>query len=155
MPALARDGALIFDLGTHGGGSSFALSSNRRNRVVSFDLDPSHLTNHALSCSKSRAEFSAMLPHVQYLVGDALDMAPELLLQADLVVLDTAHDGVWEDRLLRHLAQGGFKGLVLMDDIHANLAMELLWAGIALPKWDITVVGHALSGTGLVDFSRS
>ena len=84
-------------------------------------------------------------------VADCVLDAAEIA-RSDLVVLDVdPHDGVTERRILKALADAGFRGIVLLDDIHLNAAMEDFWASIALPKVDVTAVGHA-SGTGIVMF---
>jgi hypothetical protein len=84
--------------------------------------------------------------------ADMLQTSPWLLLEADLILLDTAHLGDWEQQVYLHLCTHGYKGLLVLDDIHANIQMELFWAGISHRKYDLTSVGHAVSGTGLVDF---
>jgi hypothetical protein len=53
----------------------------------------------------------------------------------------------------------GFKGILLLDDIHLNPEMEKWWkelqdsAGkLGFVAYDVSNVGH-FSGTGLLDFS--
>jgi hypothetical protein len=41
-----------------------------------------------------------------------------------------------------------------MDDIHLNPAMEDLYQGLSLPRYDVTAWAH-WSGTGVIDFSLS
>ena len=41
-------------------------------------------------------------------------------LTAPLILLDTAHDGVFEQRLYDMLDAAGYEGLLLLDDIYLN-----------------------------------
>ena len=70
---------------------------------------------------------------------------------ADLIMLDTNHDGGFENEAYRYFQRIGFKGLLFLDDIHLNPPMEAFWAQITEPKEDITDLGH-WSGSGIVDF---
>ena len=111
------------------------------------------------SCSIRKADclqdpevFRLALTNVEYRLGDIMQISPTLLLDADLIVLDTAHEGDWEEQVYEYLCAHQFQGLLVLDDIHANIPMELFWASIVHSKYDLTAVGHAISGTGLVDF---
>ena len=149
--SLSHADPLIIDLGTHAGGSSAALGSNPRSTVISFDLED-QLFNQAATCGQGHADFKTAQPNVEYRVGDIMALDRALLLQADMIVLDTAHEGDWEELVYEYLCAHGFRGLLFLDDIHANVAMEMFWAAIVHHKYDLTRVGHAISGTGLVDF---
>lgn len=133
-------GGLIFDVGTYRGYSALALGYAPANRVVSYDLvDYRELGDEPLP------------GRIEFCIGDACNDVR--LPKADLVLLDTSHDGIYEARFYQHLQQSGFKGLLVLDDIHLNPEMEAFWENISEPKWDATRLGH-WSGTGLVDFSR-
>jgi len=148
--SLAHAAPLILDLGTHAGGSSAALASSD-SKVISYDIED-RLKNQAATCGEDPAAFRLALPNVEYRIGDIMQLSPALLLEADMIVLDTAHEGEWEEQVYEYLCAHKFRGLLFLDDIHANMAMELFWSGIAHRKYDLTAVGHAISGSGLVDF---
>ena len=131
--------ATFFDIGTLKGYSALALSYNKANRVISYDI----------------ADFKELLhpeqlPNIEYRIGNALD-APELL-SSSMILLDTAHDGQFEAQVYSFLKENNYEGLLVLDDIHLNDPMKQFWAGIDLPKEDLTDIGH-WSGTGIVAFS--
>ncbi|BBO79784.1 hypothetical protein DSCO28_03500 [Desulfosarcina ovata subsp. sediminis] len=131
--------ATIFDIGTNLGYSAIALSYNPSNTIISYDIrecreigDPETLKN------------------IEFNIGDVL--SDKRLENAELIMLDTNHDGSFENEAYRHFHKIGFKGLLFLDDIHLNRPMELFWNTITETKDDITDLGH-WSGSGIVDFS--
>jgi hypothetical protein len=133
--------ATFFDIGTLKGYSALAMSFNRSNHVISYDI----------------ADFKELLhpeqlANIEYRIGNALD-APELL-SASMILLDTAHDGLFENQVYAFLKKNGFKGLLVLDDIHLNDPMKHFWRSIDMPKEDLTDIGH-WSGTGIVDFGQA
>lgn len=130
--------SLIFDIGTNKGYSALALSYNPSNRIVSYDIVDVKKLNHMDE-----------LEHIEYLLGDAL--ADQRLLSSPMIMLDTEHDGVFEQELYRFLRSNRYKGTLFLDDIHLNPAMKEFWGSIQEPKEDITDLGHH-SGSGLVVF---
>ncbi|CAB1073886.1 hypothetical protein D1AOALGA4SA_1990 [Olavius algarvensis Delta 1 endosymbiont] len=132
------DDSIIFDIGTNQGYSALALSYNDSNRVISYDIEELKELN-----------FADELNTIEYLVGDVLQ--DHRLLDAALIVLDTNHDGGFENEVYRFLKKNRYKGLLFLDDIHLNQPMVEFWNAIKETKEDITDLGH-WSGSGLVDF---
>ncbi len=132
-------GQTIFDVGTLKGYSALALSYNPANQVVSYDIEDLKQLRH-------REE----LKSIDYRIGNVLE--DPRLPSAHLILLDTYHDGSFEAHFYNHLKKIGFKGLLVLDDIHLNSAMENFWSRITEPKEDVTDLAH-WSGTGLVDFA--
>lgn len=130
--------ATFFDIGTLKGYSALALSYNNANRVISYDI-----------ADFKELSLAEQLSNIEYRIGNALD-APELL-SSDMILLDTAHDGEFEAQVYAFLRQHRYRGLLLLDDIHLNDPMKQFWAGIDMPKHDLTDIGH-WSGTGIVIF---
>lgn len=145
--------SIIVELGTHHGTSCLCLCENKTNTVITYDLTdrkfglkkiPENLTRH---------------------IGNIFDINPEILIKANLIFLDTAHEGDFELKVLNYLIENDYKGILLLDDIHYNNVMINFWNNIKLPKYDITPVGHGIiipngsptgkSGTGLVDFNEN
>lgn len=129
--------ALIFDIGTNYGGSALALADNKNNKVITYDI----------------VQLNAIIgdcPNIEIRIGNALE--DSRLLKSDIILLDTMHDGVFENEVYNFLKMHQYKGILLLDDIHLNKAMEKFWNNIDVTKYDLTRVGH-LTGTGLVDFS--
>jgi len=131
------DGATFIDLGTSHGCSALALSYNLANRVISYDVE-------------DLKECPIELPNIEFRVKNALEDSAELLA-SPLILLDTYHDGVFEQEVYDFLTQNCYKGLLLLDDIFVNTAMREFWDGISHTKIDLTMCGH-WSGTGLVVF---
>ena len=130
----------LIDIGTLKGYSALALSYNPSNRVISYDLSESKELHH-----------SQQLSNIEYRIGHVLE-APELL-SSSLILLDTDHDGEFENQVYAFLKQNNFEGLLVLDDIFLNDAMRQFWYSIDLPKEDLTDIGH-WSGTGIVQFGK-
>jgi len=130
------DGMLLFDVGTLYGYSALAMATNSRNTVVSYNIKEQRLLAHAEE-----------LPNIEFCVGDVL--GDERLARADMILLDTAHEGPFEHLFLDQLLKRQFQGLLILDDIHLNPMMEEFWKGVPCAKEDVTPLAHC-SGTGLV-----
>jgi hypothetical protein len=133
------DRGTIFDVGTNKGYSAVALAYNPFNQVISYDL---------VNC-RELGEPDA-LTNIEFHIGDVCQ--DSRLAEAQLVMLDTDHDGGFERIFFDHLKRVGFQGLLFLDDIHLNAAMRAFWEEVDLPKADLTDLGH-WSGSGLADFS--
>ena len=94
--------------------------------------------------------FNDELKNIEYRIGDVLE--DKRLLASPLIMLDTNHDGVFENKFYEFLKQNSYKGLLFLDDIHLNQPMGEFWNAITEAKEDITDLGH-WSGSGIVDFS--
>jgi len=130
------DHKLIYDIGTYRCLSSIALSYTYKNKIKSFDV--------------ARAlPMNPIIPNVSYYIQD-VTTDPELI-NSNLAFLDVYHDGIFEDKFYAHLHEIGWKGLLILDDIHLNDPMKRFWSEISEDKYDITSIGH-WSGTGLVHF---
>ena len=135
------DGATLFDVGTYQGSSAIALAHNPKNFVMSYDIKQDPLIS---KIKKGNLTFQ---------VTDVLSTNMEALKHAPFIMLDTYHDGSYENRFYFMLKQNDFKGLLFLDDIYLNEPMKNLWEMISEPKYDLTHIGHH-SGTGIVDFSK-
>lgn len=124
---------LVYDIGTYKGSSAIAMSSAKK--VISYDIEN-------LRALKKKPK------NVTFKIGDC--MQDKNILKADIIYLDTYHDGVYELSFLEFL-RTGFKGVLIMDDIRLNREMLRLWHNIKEPKEDVTEIGHG-SGTGIVYF---
>jgi hypothetical protein len=130
---------IFLDVGTLKGCSALALSTNQTNNVYSFNLS-------------DQKELSKELTNVEFIIDDVINGAyDELIMKSKLILLDTYHDGTFEIMFYNHLKSLGYKGTLILDDIHLNNEMELFWNSIKDDKYDITNIGHA-TGTGVVIF---
>lgn len=126
---------LFFDVGTFRGSSALALGYNEKNRVISYDVE-----------NKKNCDISE--PNIEFKLGNCIEDSS--LLNADLILLDTAHDGVFESRFLKHLKDSKYSGVVLMDDVNVypvllDLANQLKERNV-VELVDLTGIGH-FSGT--------
>ena len=127
----------ILDIGTFKGGSALALSFNNNNKVISIDIED-HLDSNI---KRSNIEFKIL---------NILDY-PKLIKQSKLIMLDTAHDGLFEKEFYTYLIKSNWNGIMIADDIHLNKPMKRWWKLIDNKyKYDITRFGH-WSGTGLIN----
>ena len=67
------------------------------------------------------------------------------------ILLDTNHDGFFENVFYKKLKEINYKGILVLDDIYLNSTMKTFWNQIEEEKFDITSKGHN-TGTGLVLF---
>lgn len=125
---------LAYDIGTYRGSSAIAMSSAKK--VISYDI------RDGLEAKKPK--------NVTFKIGEAME--DKNILKADVILLDTFHEGDYEYEFYQFL-QKGFKGLLICDDIKLNKAMEEFWGRIIHPKEDMTAIGH-YSGTGFVYFNK-
>lgn len=127
---------IISDIGTLRGASALALSYNKQNKVISYDIKNKRMLNG----KPQNIEF------VVYKGGFSKD-----IFYSDFIFLDTLHDGVLEREIINFLRKYKWRGILVLDDIHEFTPLKELWNEIDLPKEDITSIGHH-SGTGIVYF---
>jgi hypothetical protein len=126
----------IFDVGTNACRSAIALSTNKNNKVISYDVEQNLLIN-------------PILKNVEFILGDTIE--DSRLKDTPFIMLDVNHDGLYEDIFYNFLRSINWKGILLLDDIHLNEPMKKFWSSIVEEKYDITNLG-SWSGTGLVIF---
>ena len=134
ISTLLKD-AEILDIGSYQGSSAIALSYNKKNKVISYDI-------------VQQPEIADInIPNIQFVKGDVLkhDIA------APFILLDTYHNGDFEQEFVNHLINIKYKGIVMFDDIYLNAEMTNFWNGLQNEKYDLTKVGH-WSGTGIAIF---
>lgn len=137
---------IILDIGTSHGRSAIALSHNETNKVISYDIYNHIQNNNHKIYSKSNIEFR---------IKNVLDdLTPEFVSKCKIIIIDIDHYEIIERQIINKLIDCGFSGIILLDDIHHPYpdmykAMQILWKGINLPKFDITSYGH-WSGTGMI-----
>ena len=143
------DGTRFLEIGTRIGMSSLAIhqgsGGGTRISLTTCDIEDN------IPEGKSVKAF----PAINFLVKDGFE-----LLEAeepwDVIFIDVdPHDGTQERRMIDKLIETGFKGILLLDDIHVNTEMQAFWDWIPVRrKIDLTKFGHS-SGTGVVLFGDS
>jgi len=130
------NGCYILDIGTYLGYSAIALSGNADNKVVSYDVQKQHILKNTIN--------------IDFRIGEATEF--EYFKATKVILLDTYHDGVYEDKFIKHLRSIKWIGLLLMDDINEFPKLRELFDELPEEKYDITHLGH-WSGTGAVSFN--
>ena len=129
------NGVTLLDIGSYQGSSAIALSFNKKNKVISYDIEQ----------QPEIAEIN--IPNIKFIKGNVLKEE----ITAPFILLDTYHDGTFEQEFVDHLLKINYKGLVMFDDIHLNKEMSNFWDGLKNEKYDLTEIGHH-SGTGIAIF---
>jgi hypothetical protein len=129
-------GCTIFDVGTNKCMSALALSSNKSNRVKSYDV-------------VRFLPYNPTISNVEFVIGNATEDTD--LTSSPVIFLDVNHDGLYEKEFYDHLKKISYRGILLLDDINLNDPMKEYWNGFTERKYDLTHIGH-WSGTGLVVF---
>jgi predicted O-methyltransferase YrrM len=131
----------FYDIGTNYGASALALAFNNKNNVTSYDII------NLLPCAISEE-------NIKFKIGNCLD--DENLLSADLIFLDTAHDGNFEEIFLNFLVNKKYNGVVVMDDVNEYPILRQIAKSISQTNKfeivDLTHVGH-YSGTIAIIFN--
>lgn len=127
----------IIDVGTLKGCSALALATNKRNKIYSFNLN-------------NELQLKQLPENIEFIVDNVINgNYDSVLLQSEIILLDTFHDGTFELQFLNYLKQINWKGTLILDDIHLNEQMMAFWNNINDNKLDISNIGH-LTGTGVV-----
>jgi hypothetical protein len=129
------NGVNLLDIGSYQGSSAIALSFNKKNKVISYDIE--HQPEIA----------DIKISNIEFIKGNVLKHE----IDAPFILLDTYHDGTFEQEFVNHLLKIKYKGLVMFDDIHLNKEMSNFWNGLKNEKYDLTEIGHH-SGTGIAIF---
>jgi len=140
----------IVELGTHHGTSCLAFSVNPTNTIRTYDVVDSF-------------DLAVVPGNVTRVLGNIFDLNEQhYLLKANLIFLDTAHNGDFEWQVYSYLKENNYQGIIIYDDIHWSVEMVDFWNKVDLPKHDITDIGHGsgkgklgnFSGTGIIDFTN-
>jgi hypothetical protein len=130
----------FIDIGTFKGCSALSFSVNPNVTVNTFNVvDEMDLNNPP--------------KNINFFIDDVTKPEyKENILSSKIVFLDTLHDGTFERIFMKYLEEIGYKGVLILDDIHYFGELKRLWDDIHLEKYDITEIGH-WSGTGLVYYN--
>jgi hypothetical protein len=130
----------ILDIGTLKGCSALAFSVNQSNKIRSFNIG-------------NEFDLNLIPENSEFFIDNILkNEYKDIILGSKYIMLDTYHDGTFEKEFVDYLISIGYKGYLLLDDIHLNFEMETFWGSIIQEKYDITNIGHS-TGTGVVYFN--
>ena len=135
-----HDSINILDIGTLKGCSALAFSVNQTNKVFSFNV-----------CNQ--LDLNNLPKNIEFIIDDITKLDyKDIILTSNYIMLDTYHDGVFEEQFINYLVSINYKGYLLLDDIHLNLEMKRFWESITKEKYDLSYIGHS-TGTGVVYFN--
>jgi predicted O-methyltransferase YrrM len=139
----------ILDVGTCWGESAIALSQNKSNKVITYDIH----TLWEKEFNPNRRDFLQDFDNLEMRVTDIKNESDNLIKSAKIIVFDIAHDGIQEKNFTDRLERIGYKGYVICDDIFSPWypKMKPWWNSITTEKYDITDLAHN-SGTGLINY---
>ena len=130
----------ILDIGTLKGCSALAFSVNQSNKIRSFNIG-------------NEFDLNLIPENSEFFIDNILkNEYKDIILGSKYIMLDTYHDGTFEKEFVDYLISIGYKGYLLLDDIHLNFEMETFWGSNIQEKYDITNIGHS-TGTGVVYFN--
>jgi predicted O-methyltransferase YrrM len=130
---------IILDLGTACGHSALALSQNKSNKIITYDLN-------------KRSDLIDNIDNIERVLLDCNLIENSVIESAKIILLDIdPHDGSQEIKFYNKLKNTKFKGILLCDDILLNQKMKDFWNIINEEKYNISELGH-FSGTGLINF---
>ena len=139
---------LILDVGTYESHSSIALSQNKNNKVITYDI---------LDCvdKDKKSKIQSNYKNLEFKIIDINDEDINIIKSPKIIFLDIIHDGIKEKKFSDMLYNIGYEGYLICDDIfspyHPN--MKPWWDSIDIEKYDLTEIGH-LYGTGLINYYR-
>lgn len=127
----------LADIGSFRGLSALALSANKDNRVISYDIE-------------NLLDLENPPENIEFKIGDFFQ--DPTVLTCPFIMFDVdPHDGEIEHKTLSWLKEQQYQGVVFFDDIWLNGRMQAFWRSIQQEKHDLTAHAH-WSGTGAVFF---
>jgi len=127
----------ITEIGTFRGLSALALSYNKSNNILSFDIE----------------SFTEIEPvdNITFIVDDYNNYKSQILQSSfiffDAGTLDSTdpNDSLLEYEFYNFLYENNFTGTVMFDDIHMSPKTKQFWTNISQTKYDISKIGHRYS----------
>lgn len=141
--------AKIIEVGTLGGLGTIALSENKSNQVVSFDIRSYKWGNETPENAEKKIVYDGWFDEI---------------MDAPVIFYDAAHEGEDERLFLKELLARKWRGVIFWDDIHLNKEMVEFWGhcltlgesenlqvlfGAEFKCEDWSDLGHA-TGTGVM-----
>jgi predicted O-methyltransferase YrrM len=147
--AKTKPGAIVTEVGTSSGMSSLQFLTGGA-QVNTFDLLEWELFPNTV-LSREYFVNNKISQHIADLSDYRIFLSfQDLLTASDLIFIDGPKDGKFEKTFISNLLSLDLKKgcIIVCDDIYFSSMIEL-WKDINLPKFDISVIGHA-TGTGII-----
>jgi hypothetical protein len=134
------DNSIISEIGTCDGMGLLALSLNKTNKVISYDIFD-YPNKHLIPENGQRVICEKVFNYF------------EDVSKSSIIFYDANHNGNDEYNFYLELKKLNWKGILIYDDIYLTDAMKSFWEKIDLHKEDWTDIGHSLCGTGAIFFN--
>ena len=148
------DDSIILDVGSQYGNSALAFSYNESNHVISYEIDPwySNETYH----TKTRRDIerdNITWRDIDFRDDEDIDYEKVKIILIDIDPHGHKIAGKEEElRMIEHLLDKGWSGVLIFDDINKGCQMQDFWNELSIPGWtkiDVSELGHS-SGTGIL-----
>ena len=148
------DDSIILDVGSQYGNSALAFSYNESNHVISYEIDPwySNETYH----TKTRRDIerdNITWRDIDFRDDEDIDYEKVKIILIDIDPHGHKIAGKEEElRMIEHLLEKGWSGVLIFDDINKGCQMQDFWNELSIAGWtklDVSELGHS-SGTGIL-----
>ena len=148
------DDSIILDVGSQYGNSALAFSYNESNHVISYEIDPwySNETYH----TKTRRDIerdNITWRDIDFRDDEDIDYEKVKIILIDIDPHGHKIAGKEEElRMIEHLLEKGWSGVLIFDDIDKGCQMQDFWNELSIAGWtkiDVCELGHS-SGTGIL-----
>ena len=148
------DDSIILDVGSQYGNSALAFSYNESNHVISYEIDPwySNETYH----TKTRRDIerdNITWRDIDFRDDEDIDYEKVKIILIDIDPHGHKIAGKEEElRMIEHLLEKGWSGVLIFDDINKGCQMQDFWNELSISGWtkiDVSELGHS-SGTGIL-----
>ena len=148
------DDSIILDVGSQYGNSALAFSYNESNHVISYEIDPwySNETYH----TKTRRDIerdNITWRDIDFRDDEDIDYEKVKIILIDIDPHGHKIAGKEEElRMIEHLLEKGWSGVLIFDDIDKGCQMQDFWNELSIAGWtkiDVSELGHS-SGTGIL-----
>lgn len=132
-------GSLVYDVGTLHGTSAYALSYNPNVNVISYDIGNNNIG------------LKTIPKNLQFFCGDV--MSDERVLQASLIMIDTAHEGSWERDFYYWLIENNYHGITIWDDTYTDIfpgMRDIFLSNVTHEVINLTHLGHSTGTAGII-----
>jgi hypothetical protein len=129
----------VFDIGTYMGLSAGCFAYLKKNTVRTVDI------------AFTALKLTPPLYNILLSTAEHENAIPVYMSTADVIFVDTWHNGIMERKIYDQLVAANWKGILIYDDIYYNASMKGFWQSLPEPKIDATNIGHS-TGTGIIEF---
>lgn len=139
ISSVLPSGSLVYEVGTLHGTSAYALAFNPEVTVISYDI-----VDNGIGLKQIPS-------NLQFRLGDVKN--DRNILNADVIFIDTVHNGEWELDFYNWLVENEYHGITIWDDTHFHRFPEMETVFLHNVQHEIielTHLGHASGTTAII-----